>query len=88
MYSTKARSRRRGREDILLEVRRTILRGEHLPLLKGKEGLKKIKSPDLTQGKESMVMVKETFFSGEEEAEAGPQQLGEKQDAGKQVVLG
>lgn len=45
---TKAQSRRRGREDILLEVRRIILRGEHSPLLKGKEGLKKRKSPDLT----------------------------------------
>ena len=38
----KAQSRRRGREDIFLEVRRTILRGEHSPLLKSKEGLKKI----------------------------------------------
>ena len=53
----------------------------------GKKGEKK-KRPDLTQGKESTVMVKETVFSGEEEAEAGPRRLGEKQDVGKQVVLG
>ena len=61
-----------------MEVRRTTLRGEHSPLLKGKEGLKKIKSPDLTQGKESTVMVKETFFSGEEEAEGAPTAEAEK----------
>ena len=85
---TKAQSRRRGREDILLEVRRIILRGEHSPLLKGKEGLKKRKSPDLTLTRQGINGDGKLIFGGEEEAEAGHRRLGEKQAVGNRWCWG